>query len=133
MGEVVEPSVIRLFLKKRRDMLKGIDVNEVKEYVSEQDKSENPTKFLIKNISTRAKMTIFSGALDKEGQFNVANMQDKALDIFKAGIKEIKNLGEVDYKDITDDVINLLPFTVIIEVVGKILDFNFVSEGETKN
>ena len=114
-------------------MLKGIDINEAKEYVSSQDKSESPTKFMIKNISARNKMNIFAGAIDKQGQFDLSKMQDKAIDIFKAGIAEIKNLNGIDYKDISDEVIDKVPFTVLVEVVGKILEFNFASEGEIKN
>ena len=99
-------------------MLKGIDVNEVKEYISVQDKSDNTTKFLIKNITIKDKMAIFSGALDQSGQFDISKMQDKAVDIFKAGVKEILNLNGVDYKEITDEVINKLSFVIIVNRWG---------------
>jgi len=114
-------------------MLKGIDINETLEFVSTQDSSDNPTRFLIKNIPIRSKMSIFSGALDKKGDFDISKMQEKAVDIFKAGVAGILNLNGVDYKEVNDEVVNRVSFAILIEVVGKVLEFNFASEGEAKN
>ncbi len=115
-------------------MLKGIDINEKIEFVSESDKGDNPTVFLLGNISNRDKLKLFSGAIDaKTGQIDLAKIQDKTLDILQAGLKGIKNLGGKDISEITADVVDLIPFNVAIEIVGKILEFNFASEGETKN
>lgn len=114
-------------------MLKGIDVNEVVEFVSSQDKSDNPTVFLIRNITMRSKMSLFKGAIDKQGQVDITVLQERAIDIFKAGIKGIKNLGGKDYDAIDDALIDSIPMVTMIEVVGKILECNFASESETKN
>jgi hypothetical protein len=114
-------------------MLKGIDIKEIIEFVSPSDTGDNPTKFYIGNISAREKIGVFSDAIDKEGNIDLSKMQSKSVDIFKAGIKEIKNLNGVDYKEITEDVANCVPFAVLIEVVGKIIEYNFTTGQETKN
>lgn len=113
-------------------MLKGIDINEVVEYVSATDKTDNPTKFLIGNISNRKKLALFTNAMDKEGNLDIAKLQDKAVDIILAGLKGIKNLNGKDYSP-TEEVLDMVSLQVLTELVSKILEYNFMSEGEAKN
>lgn len=114
-------------------MLKGIDISETVEFVSNSDTGEDKTKFYIGNISNRDKLKIFTGAMNPDGSMNQEKLQDKTFDILKAGIKKITNLGGKDYTEITDDVLNTLQFSVMVELTGKILECNFLGEAETKN
>lgn len=114
-------------------MLKGIDLNEKIRVVSTEDKGDNPTLFFIGNVKHSDKMRLFSGAIDKAGEVDISKLQDRALDILKIGLKEIKNLDGRDYTTITDDVIDSISFNVVMELVGKILEYNFLGKGEVKN
>ena len=57
----------------------------------------------------------------------------KVFDIVLAGLKKIKNLDGKDYDVITKDTLNMLPFSVITELIGKILEFNQLGTAERKN
>jgi hypothetical protein len=114
-------------------MLKGIDANEVFEFVTKGDTGEKPTKFLIANISNRKKLELFTSGMDKDGNVDLTKLQDKAFDILIAGLKAIKNLDGVDYDPVTEEVLEKLPITVLAELIAQILAHNFLSEGEAKN
>ena len=114
-------------------MLKGIDIKEVVEFVSTQDVSGNPTKFLICNLSNRKKLSLFAGSMDKDGNMDMSKVQDKTFDILLAGLKAVKNLNGKDYEPVTEDVLDRLSLPVLTEVLNKILQFNFMSESEAKN
>ncbi len=114
--------------------MKGIDINEIVEFVSAADKAEeNPTKFLLGNISNKDKMKLFADAMDKEGKIDISKLQDKTLNIVKSSLKRIKNLGGIDYDMITDEAIDKIPFNVLVELAGEILKINFLSIEERKN
>ena len=116
-------------------MLKGVDINEILEYSVKSDTGDNPTKFLIRNLKLSDKLGLFSGAMDKDGALDISKLQDKALPILLSGLKGIKNLNGKDYEPVTEDVIQMLSrdLITITEVLGKILEYNFMSEGEAKN
>jgi hypothetical protein len=114
-------------------MLKGIDTNEVSEYIAKNDTADNPTKFMICNITNRKKLGLFTGAMDKDGGIDLSKLQDRAFDILLAGLKSIKNLNGKDYEPVTEEVLNMLPLPVLTEVISRILEYNFMSEGEAKN
>jgi hypothetical protein len=114
-------------------MLRGIDINEVVEYVSKDDKGDNPTRFYIGNISNRAKLELFKTAMDSQGNINIAKLADKMVDIFKAGVKRISNLNGVDYSSVTDEVAEMIPFPVVLEVVDRVMNMNFLGAQEEKN
>lgn len=114
-------------------MLKGIDIQETKEYISQLDTGEQKTVFLIGNLTNRDKLRLFSNATNLEGVFDMRLVQDKSYDLVKAGLKGIRNLKGQDYDVITDAVIEQIPFQVFVEVVGKILEYNFSVEGIEKN
>ena len=114
-------------------MLKGIDITETIVYTSTNDTGEEKTKFYIGNVSNRDKLKIFSEAINADGTMNQAKLQDKTFDIIKAGIKKIVNLGGKDYSTITDEIIDSLQLTVVVELMSKIIEFNFAGATEIKN
>jgi hypothetical protein len=114
-------------------MLKGIDVNETVDFVSASDTGEDKTIFVIGNILHEDKLKIFSNAVKADGTIDLSGATDKAFDIVIAGLKKIKNLNGKDYSTISKDTLNLLPFSVITEILGKILEFNQLGEVERKN
>lgn len=114
-------------------MLKGIDMNELVEYVSEKDTTDNKTIFYIGNINHRQKLKIFQGCSNPDGTVDSSKVQDKAIDIFLIGVKKIKNFNGQNIEPVTEEMINKIPFAIVIEIVGKIVEFNFGSEQELKN
>jgi hypothetical protein len=107
----------------------GIDNTEFVEFVSslETDK-DNPTVFKIGLITNRQKMKFLSSE-----STSVARIGD----IMVAGLKGIKNLKfkdkSINIDAITEDIIDLLPMDILMEVVNKVLEFNDLSKDETKN
>lgn len=114
-------------------MLKGIDNKETIEFISGTDTTENPTVFLLGNISNRDKLKLFADAIDSAGGINMAKMSGRIFDIAKAGLRGINNLNNCNIVTITDEVIELIPFNVVMEVVNKIIEINFLGSEQTKN
>jgi len=114
-------------------MLKGISINETVDFVSSLDKEDPKTVFVIKNITHEDKLRIFSGAMKPDGTLDMTVAGDKAFDIITAGVKAIRNLDNQDYTEITKEVLNRIPFVIITEILGKILEFNQLGEIEAKN
>jgi alanyl-tRNA synthetase len=120
-------------------MLTGIDKNEVREYVSQFDKSDSPTIFLVGNIPNAKKMSLIGNVINSDGGVNVKELQARIAEITRAGLRGIKNFVRPgtnkasDITDVSDDVIEELPVEVLYEVAGKIIEFNFVSATERKN
>ena len=114
-------------------MLKGIDIQETIEYSSQLDGGDSKTIFLIGNLPQRDKLRLFSNVTSKDGTFDKSVIEDKAGDIFKSGVKGIRNLRGKDYTVITDEVYELIHLPVLIEVIGKIIEYNFSFEGIEKN
>jgi hypothetical protein len=114
-------------------MLKGIDVNEVFEYVSPQDKEEPKTIFVVGNILHEDKIRIFSSSLKPDGTIDLSQSPKKAFDVLLAGLKGIKNLNGKDYTTITKEILNTLPFEILTELITKIIEFNQLGEVERKN
>lgn len=113
-------------------MLKGIDTGEMVRFVPKQDDLGNPTTFLLGNISNRDKLRLF-GVNWQTGQFDSEKMNESLVELALCGIKRIENLGGRDYGKIDEKVIDMLPLTALVEIVGKLLEFNFVGETEQKN
>jgi len=115
-------------------MLKGIDVKERAEVVYSKDPDkENPTKFFIGNLTHSDKIALFAGAIKADKSLDFSAMSSKTVDIVKAGLKAIKNLDGKDYEPVPADVLESLPFEVLGEITGKIMEFNFMKEQEVKN
>jgi hypothetical protein len=118
-------------------MITGIDKNETFQFISSADAGEEKTIFILGILAIRDKLNILKGAFDEKGKVNPSIVQEKAIDIIKAGLKEIKNFcfkGEKkDVKEITDEVIEQIPINIIAELASKLVEINFMSEAERKN
>jgi hypothetical protein len=116
-------------------VLKGISIKETAEYVSVADKSDNPTKFLIGNIPHEKKLEIMTDMIQPDGKIDMSKMPSKYVQLFKAGVKGIKNFDGKDYvaADLTDELIESIPLGILAEVASKVMASNFVNEGEAKN
>jgi hypothetical protein len=114
-------------------MLQGIDNKETIEFVSTTDTAENPTVFLLGNISNKDKLNLFADAIDRTGAIDMSKMSGRIFDIAKAGLKGIKNLSGKDYATIDDAVLETIPFNVVLELVNKIVEINFLGVKQEKN
>lgn len=121
-------------------MIVGVDLNETCEYTSQFDKGELKTIFVIKTLTNKDKIALLQSAVNKEtGELDANLLMGQAKEIFKNGVKEIRNLiinkktEASDYREITDDIVDALPLMIVNEVAGKVAEFNFLSHGEEKN
>jgi len=114
-------------------MLKGISINETVHYVSSQDTGEPKTIFVIGNISHEDKIKLFSDAASADGTIDVSKATGKVFDIVLAGLRKVQNLDGKDYNTIDKSVLEVIPFSVLTEILGKIVEFNQVGEVERKN
>lgn len=119
-------------------MITGIDKNERYPFVSVSD-SQDPgvvkTIFFIGNLTQRDKLALFGQVITKEGKMDAQVVQDKAVDIFLKGVKRIENFPEPGkaVEPVDEGVVDAIPFTVLVEVVAKVLELNFTPENTRKN
>jgi len=116
-------------------MITGIDRNERKPFSVVGDAGTPKTVFWIGNLTQRDKISIFGDTVNKEGKVDPMVIQAKSIEIFTKGVKKIDNLtseGSVIEK-IDEEVIESIPFDVLMEVVAKVMEINFTSEIERKN
>ena len=119
-------------------MLIGIDKNETFRYVSTQDKGENSTVFVIGVLTNRNKVALINAILNTDGTVNKAVLQDKAVEIFRMGVKRIENFYDpilkkaVSLESITDETLDALPIEIVFEVSGKVAEFNFANGQDVK-
>lgn len=113
----------------------GIDVKETVPFSVKQDVGEVKTVFVLGPLTQRDRIEIFGKALGKDGKVDPVFIQDKAIEIFKKGVREIRNLrpGSPSVSDFSDEVIDSLPFEVLMEVVAEIMKLNFEAGEERKN
>ena len=111
----------------------GIDAKEVIQFKSVKDTGENPTVFFIRNFTNRDKLKVFGGSMNEKGQFDISKFQDRIFEVLKAGIEKIKNLAGKDYESMTEELLEAIPFDVLMELFQKIMGLNFPSEQEVKN
>lgn len=113
-------------------MLKGIDINETVEFSSASDVGENKTIFLIGNITNREKLRLFGQMASADGQIKFDRIDEKALDILKVSIKGVKNFNGKDYQGLPDEVLDAIPFGVMLELVTKVFEANFSMEASAE-
>jgi len=110
-------------------MIEGIDLNETKIVHSVNDDGEEKTRFIIKVITHRQKMSMLDAVSSGD--------PCAAFDIAEIGIARVENLSvngakvDFDVKDKSD--IERIPMEVIVDLVQQILVFNGVSAEESKN
>lgn len=116
-------------------MITGIDKNERYPFVSVADEGEKKTTFFIGNLTQREKLALFGQVITREGKMDATVMQEKAVDIFLKGVKRIENFpgpGQM-IETVDEEVVDALPFNILIEVVAKVMELNFTSENTRKN
>ena len=111
----------------------GIDAKETVEFKSVKDTSGTPTVFTLGSFTNRDKLKVFGGSMDSKGQFDANKFQDKIFDVLKVGVKGIKNLAGKDYPEMSEELLEVIPFDILMELFQKIMDLNFPSGSETKN
>ncbi len=111
----------------------GIDAKETIQFSSKKDTGEPKTIFTIGSFTNRDKMKLFGGSMDGKGQFDPSKFQDRVFDVLKVGVKGIKNLAGKDYEGMTEELLELVPFDVLMELFQKIMEVNFPADAETKN
>ena len=111
----------------------GIDAKETVEFVSTKDTGEVKTIFTLGCFTNRDKLKVFGGSMNEKGQFDASKFQDKIFDVLRVGVRKIKNLAGKDYEGMTEELIDAVPFDVLMELFQKIMELNFPSEAETKN
>lgn len=111
----------------------GIDAKETETFQSKYDTGEPKTEFTLGIFTTREKLKVFGGSMNAQGQFDATKFQDKILDILTVGVKGIKNLGGKDYAGVTPEILDGLPFEVVMELFDRIIAINFVTEDAKKN
>lgn len=120
-------------------MLTGIDREETFSYSVSGDEGEVKTIFKIGNLTNREKIALVGEVMDAQGQVDVKKIQDKAIDIFIAGVKSVENWLDPKSKSVVtitkvdEGFVNTIPFLAVCEVAGKVIELNFITEGERKN
>ena len=119
-------------------MITGISIDEKKEFIPESERnSDNPTKFIIRGLTTYDMLAITAGDGDK-----IIETKKTAQSFFPTVIRgtvEIKNIclkeGEAakDITEITEDVINAIPFNIVTELFAEIMAASKISPDEEKN
>ena len=112
-------------------MIPGIGTNQEIEFVSTKDTTEPKTVFILKNLPARYKEK-FAFEAGSSVQSGTKNVSVSLVDVSLAGIKEIRS-GDQKITEITESVIDSLPFEVIAEVAKKLIEMAFVGEQERKN
>lgn len=120
-------------------MLTGIDREETFGYSANSDTGDPKTIFRIGNLTNREKIALVGEVMDAQGQVDVKKIQEKAIDIFLAGVKGVENwvskkgADPVTIKKVDEKFVDTIPFLVVCEVAGKVIEFNFVGDDERKN
>jgi len=116
-------------------MLTGIDKNEVFAFIpSREQGAENPTTFLIGVLTNRDKVRLMTGSADENGQIDVERLSERAVDIVRASLRGVKNFnGQAEIKEITEDLVESIPFDVLMEVFSRTIELNFMSASAKKN
>jgi len=111
-------------------MLIGVDLNEVKKV------DIQGTIFSIGVIKNSNKFDLTKG-IDFTNMENVNFNTDKILTVLKLGLRKIENIQiagkPVTIDKIDDSILDILPLSIIPEIVEKIFTFNFPTEEQKKN
>lgn len=118
-------------------MITGINRDERKEFIPESERnSDNPTKFIIRGLTTYDMLAISTGSDDK---IETKKTAQSFFPTVIRGVVEIKNIclkeGEApkDITEITEEVINAIPFNIVTELFEEIMAASKISPDEEKN
>lgn len=119
-------------------MLTAIKRNARKEYIPECEKtSDNPTKFIVRGL-THSEMLEVNSILEVQKESDNKNLKIKnstqtVMPCVKKGIVEIQNFESKNITEITDELLETLPFELIMELFGVIMNETKLSGAEEKN
>lgn len=120
-------------------MITGLNPKQVVEIVYSRDKGDKPTKWGIGVLLLEHKNSLLNGSIGEKGQIKYDVLISRIGDILKNGLKSIKNYKKdaesepADYDVVDDALIQTIPYEVQIELMDKIVEFNFISKEEAKN
>ena len=106
-------------------MIKMIDLNERVEFVSQFDKDEIKTVFVLKNLNSIEH-------LNATLKYGADQPIEAMASLIQSCLIEIRS-GEQIIKDITLDVIKAIPKEVLMELQNSIMLRNMLSEQDAKN
>lgn len=120
-------------------MITGLNPKQVVDVVYSKDVGDKPTKWGIGVLLLDHKNALLSGAIGEKGQIKYDVLLSRVGDILKNGLKTVKNYKKdaespaSDYDVVDDALIQTIPYEVQIELMDKIIEFNFISKEEAKN
>lgn len=106
-------------------MLKGIDVNQRIEFVSQYDTDEIKTIFVFKPITTEAMLEL--GGQTNNGELKLVG--SKVFSFLEMTIAEIKNFDGTS----VSEILRILPPTVVAELVNEAGKINKLTGEDAKN
>lgn len=125
-------------------MISGIDTSLSKDYISKFDTEEQKTVWKLGVLSAYAFAYVGSKISDPtqsiNGMIEVVKFGLIGFEGFKdikgniiAFATQTKSIGQRNFNIVKDDIINIMPIDLIIELGGKILEMTKLTEQEIKN
>lgn len=111
-------------------MLMGINTKEVVEFVPSSEKGNaSPVTFLIGVLKNSAKLRLMTGAADESGHVDVGRLSERAVDVVRASLRGVRNFnGQAEIKEITEDLVESIPFDALMEIFSKVIELNFLNK-----
>ena len=125
-------------------MISGIDTGLSKDYISKYDTEEPKTVWKLGVLSSYAFAYVGSKISDPSqsvngmieivriGLLGFSNFKDKDGNDVEFTTKS-KEIGQRSFKIVSDNIINIIPIDIIIELGGEILKITNLTEQEIKN
>lgn len=138
--------------------IKGIDIYEVRDYVSKYDKGKDKTIFKLGVLDARIRAELedettsfdFSSDNPDDRARTTLGLNRRAIEAVRFGLKGMENFQDKDgkpvkfdtvslakhgknYQVVAPSILDILPFSIITELSGEILKENKLTEKERKN
>ena len=139
--------------------IRGIDVYEVRDYISKYDKDEPKTIFKLGVLDSRVRaeledeatsFEVSSPSAPEEQSKATLGLNRRNIETVRFGLKGMENFQDAkgnpvkfdtislskygkNYQVVTPQILQMLPFEVIMELAGEIRRDNWMSEQERKN
>lgn len=123
-------------------MITGINPSETKNYISTKDDKANPTVWKVSALSNRIKGHVTAIGADKPIDIMIEAVAFglKGFENFKredgteiSFVSKNKIVGGKTYDVVDESIIEIIPFDVLVEIGGVILNGSKLSEEEAKN